>query len=371
MNCNQCEQTPEGGCTTVGVCGKEPDLNGLQELVIYGLKGISAYATHARDMGYRDPDVDGFVHEALYSTLTNVNFSMDDHVDLAMRAGDAAVDVMELLDEAHTQELGVPEPTTVSQNDVEGKSILVTGHDLYGLKQLLEQVEADDEEINVYTHSEMLPAHGYPELAKFDSLKGNVGGAWHDQRVLFADFPGAIVGTTNCVQPPQEEYRDRFFTTGLAGLEDVESVERDENGWLESFTFTDGTVREYRGGFPMYGSNYNTDLAEQLGCDLTDDGTIDVDDHGRTSVDGVYAVGDVTPGHNQIPVAIGQGAKAGIDIHMDLRAFPRSLDEIAERGPVDENEVPAVSPDLLATAVAHHGHAAGPRGETGSATGDD
>ena len=225
MNCNQCEQTPEGGCTTVGVCGKEPDLNGLQELVIYGLKGISAYATHARDMGYRDPDVDGFVHEALYSTLTNVNFSMDDHVDLAMRAGDAAVDVMKLLDEAHTQELGVPEPTTVSQNDVEGKSILVTGHDLYGLKRLLEQVEADDEGINVYTHSEMLPAHGYPELAKFDSLKGNVGGAWHDQRVLFADFPGAIVGTTNCVQPPRDEYRDRFFTTGLAGLEDVESVD--------------------------------------------------------------------------------------------------------------------------------------------------
>ena len=153
--------------------------------------------------------------------------------------------------------------------------------------------------------------------------------------------------------------------------EDVESVDRDESGWLESFTFTDGTVREYRGGFPMYGSNYNTDLAEQLGCDLTDDGTIDVDDHGRTSVDGVYAVGDVTPGHNQIPVAMGQGAKAGIDIHMDLRAFPRSLDEIAERGSVDGSEVPAVSPDLLATAVAHHGHAAGPRSDVGSATGDD
>ncbi|MXV63164.1 hydroxylamine reductase [Natronorubrum sp. JWXQ-INN-674] len=225
MNCNQCEQTPDGGCTTVGVCGKEPDLNGLQELVIYGLKGISAYATHARDMGYRDPDVDGYVHEALYSTLTNVNFSMDDHIDLAMRAGNAAVDVMELLDTAHTNELGVPEPTEVPQNDVEGKSILVTGHDLYGLKQLLEQVESEDERINVYTHSEMLPAHGYPELAKFDSLKGNVGGAWHDQRILFADFPGAIIGTTNCVQPPRDEYRDRFFTTGLAGLENVQSLD--------------------------------------------------------------------------------------------------------------------------------------------------
>ena len=225
MYCNQCEQTPEGGCTTVGVCGKPPELNGLQEMLIYGLKGISAYATHARDMGYSDPDVDAFVHEALYSTLTNVNFSMDDHVDLAMRAGEAAVDVMELLDEAHTTELGVPEPTEVTQNDLEGKSILVTGHDLYGLKQLLEQVEAEDEQINVYTHSEMLPAHGYPELAKFDSLAGNVGGAWHDQHVLFSEFPGAIVGTTNCVQPPRDDYRDRFFTTGLTGLEDVEALE--------------------------------------------------------------------------------------------------------------------------------------------------
>ncbi|MDG5760580.1 hydroxylamine reductase [Natronococcus sp. A-GB1] len=228
MDCNQCEQTPEGGCTVRGVCGKEPDINGLQELVVYGLKGISAYATHARDMGYRDPDVDALVHEALYSTLTNVNFSTEDHVDLAMRSGKAAVDVMELLDEAHTTELGVPEPTEVPQNAVEGKSILVTGHDLYGLKQLLEQTE--DEPINVYTHSEMLPAHGYPELAAFDHLKGNVGGAWHDQRLLFADFPGAIVGTTNCVQPPREEYRDRFFTTGLTGLEGVEAIDDYEFG---------------------------------------------------------------------------------------------------------------------------------------------
>jgi len=153
--------------------------------------------------------------------------------------------------------------------------------------------------------------------------------------------------------------------------EDLASVSRDENGWLESFTFTDGTTREYRGGFPMYGSNYNTDLAEGLGCELTDDGTIDVDDHGRTSVDGVYAVGDVTPGHNQIPVAMGQGAKAGIDIHMDLRSFPRSVADIETLGPVDESEVPAVSRELLATAVAHHGHAAGPRGETDPAAGDD
>ena len=145
--------------------------------------------------------------------------------------------------------------------------------------------------------------------------------------------------------------------------EDIEAMDRDDDGWLESFTFEDGTTREYRGGFPMYGSEYNTALAEQLGCALTDDGTVDVDDHGYTSVAGVHAVGDVTPGHNQIPVAMGQGAKAGIQIHMDLRAFPRSLDDIADLGPVGEGDVPAVSPALLATAVAHEGHAAGPRVE--------
>ncbi len=224
MDCNQCEQTPEGGCTVRGVCGKEPDINALQELVTYGLKGISAYAMHARDMGYRDPEVDGVVHKGLYSSLTNVNFSMADHVDLALEVGGAAIDVMELLDDAHTTELGVPEPTEVPQNGVDGQPILVTGHDLYGLKQLLEQTK-HEETITVYTHSEMLPAHGYPELANYDHLKGNVGGAWHDQRRLFADFPGAIVATTNCVQPPRDEYRDRFFTTGATGLEGVESID--------------------------------------------------------------------------------------------------------------------------------------------------
>jgi len=147
--------------------------------------------------------------------------------------------------------------------------------------------------------------------------------------------------------------------------EELTAVERDDDGWLEAFEFEDGAVRAYRGGFPMYGSDYNTDLHEELGCDLNDDGTVAVGDHGETSVDGVYAVGDVTPGHNQIPVAMGQGAKAGIRIHMNLRAFPRSLDDIEAMGPVEEASVPALSPDLFATAVAHDGHAAGPRVEGG------
>ncbi|WP_048077379.1 NAD(P)/FAD-dependent oxidoreductase [Halorubrum sp. AJ67] len=147
--------------------------------------------------------------------------------------------------------------------------------------------------------------------------------------------------------------------------EDVTGIENDpDSGWLEAMEFEDGTRREYRGGFPMYGSDYNTALAEGLGCDLTDGGEVDVDDHGRTSEDGVFAVGDVTPGHNQVPVAMGQGAKAGIAIHKSLREFPRSTEEIETNGPVSEDEVPAIAPHLMTTAVAHEGHAGGPRGDT-------
>ncbi|VTT87737.1 Thioredoxin reductase [Halorubrum sp. DM2] len=144
--------------------------------------------------------------------------------------------------------------------------------------------------------------------------------------------------------------------------EDVTGVENDpDSGWLEALEFDDGSRREYRGGFAMYGSDYNTALAEGLGCELTESGEIDVDDHGRTSEDGVFAVGDITPGHNQVPVAMGQGAKAGLAIHKEIREFPRSTEEIEADGPVDADEVPAIPPHLMATAVAHEGHAGGPR----------
>ena len=148
---------------------------------------------------------------------------------------------------------------------------------------------------------------------------------------------------------------------------EITAMNRGDDGWLESFEFEDsvgqrptdsrtesgdGTTREYRGGFPMYGSDYNNELAADLGCELNDDGTVVVDDHGRTSADGVYAVGDLVPGHNQIPVAMGQGAKAGIAIHMALRAFPRSIEDIEENGPVDPDEVPAISQSLRETARA-------------------
>ncbi|WP_435551594.1 NAD(P)/FAD-dependent oxidoreductase [Natrinema sp. CGMCC1.2065] len=124
--------------------------------------------------------------------------------------------------------------------------------------------------------------------------------------------------------------------------EDVTGVRNGDDGWLEALEFEDGSVREYRGGFAMYGSDYNNDLAASLGAAINDDGTVAVDDHGRTSVDGLYAVGDLTPGHNQIPVAMGQGAKAGLAIHTELRAFPKSLDELEAEGAVSASDVPAM-----------------------------
>ena len=136
---------------------------------------------------------------------------------------------------------------------------------------------------------------------------------------------------------------------------DVESIEKGEDGWLSALVFEDGTRRAYRGGFAMYGSEYNNDLARELGCELNDDGTVAVDDHGRTSVDGVLAVGDLTPGHNQIPIAMGEGARAGLAIHYDLRAFPRSLEQIEAEGPVDPDEVPAVSARLREHVLKAHG----------------
>jgi len=135
---------------------------------------------------------------------------------------------------------------------------------------------------------------------------------------------------------------------------DVSGVRNGEDGWLKALEFEDGTTREYKGGFAMYGSEYNNGLARELGCELNDDGTVDVGDHGETSVDGVYAVGDVTPGHNQLPVALADGAKAGISIHFALREFPRTPEALREAGPVRDEEVPGIPDELLEQAVDFH-----------------
>ncbi|MBE5395438.1 hydroxylamine reductase [Brevibacillus borstelensis] len=226
MFCYQCEQTPTGGCKTVGVCGKTEELASIQDTIIFALKGIAAYATHARQMGHIDPEVDGITQEALYFTLTNVNFNLDEHLKMAMKVGRAAIRVMELLDQAHTSRFGIPQPIRVSQNKIEGKCIVVTGHNLFALEELLKQTEGKG--INIYTHSEMLPAHGYPALRKYKHLKGNIGKAWFDQRRLFEQFPGAILATTNCVMPIKGTYADRFFSYDVAGLEGVTKIENDD-----------------------------------------------------------------------------------------------------------------------------------------------
>lgn len=226
MFCYQCEQTPTGGCKVIGVCGKDETIASLQDTMIFALKGIAAYATHARQLGYTDPEVDRITHEALYMTLTNSNFNLQEHIDMAMKVGSAAVRIMDVLDRAHTTHFGIPQPVAVPQNSIEGHAIVVTGHNLYALEELLKQTAGKG--INIYTHSEMLPAHGYPKLKQYPHLKGNIGKAWYDQRRLFEKFPGAILATTNCVMPIKGSYADRFFSYDIAGLEGVAKIVNDD-----------------------------------------------------------------------------------------------------------------------------------------------
>ncbi|WP_456483533.1 hydroxylamine reductase [Methanopyrus kandleri] len=223
MLCNQCSMSLEGGCTTKGVCGKDQDLNALQEALLYGIKGVSAYYHHALEMDYDNPEVGHFLVEVLYSTLTNVNFDKNRFLEYILECGKVHLEAMRLLDQAYVETFGEPEPTRVSTGTEEGHGILVTGHSYRALYELLKQTE--DTSINVYTHSEMLPAHSYPELKKFDHLVANWGGSWVPQKREFSEFPGVILGTTNCVLQPKEDYADRIFTVGIAGLEGVPHIE--------------------------------------------------------------------------------------------------------------------------------------------------
>ncbi|NLX13608.1 MAG: hydroxylamine reductase [Phycisphaerales bacterium] len=214
MHCNQCEQVFRGvACTEVGVCGKNEDIESLQQILLYGLKGMAAYAHHARRLGQVDEAVDGFVEEALFATMTNVNFDMDALFEMVMECGRQNLRVMQMLNDGHVKKFGQPSPATVYEGTKAGPGILVTGHDLLDLADLLEQVKGTN--INVYTHGEMLPAHMYPALREHPNLAGHYGGAWQKQRSEFEQFTGPILGTTNCVVIPRDSntYLDRFFTT--------------------------------------------------------------------------------------------------------------------------------------------------------------
>jgi len=224
MFCYQCSQAMNGeGCTVTGVCGKEPTVARLQDNLVYILKGISAYYYHARELGYHDEEIAAYLGRGLYATLTNVNFDGEDFVKLALEAGMMNFKVMQLLKKAHIETYGEPTPVEVETGTKEGHAIIVTGHNLKALEELLKQVEGTD--VYVYTHSEMLPAHGYPGLRKYKNLAGNLGGAWFDQRELFDKYPAAILGTSNCVLIPKESYKDRMFTTSIAKLPGVKHIE--------------------------------------------------------------------------------------------------------------------------------------------------
>lgn len=209
----------------VGINGRLTALGktvtGLQELATYGVKGAAAYAEHARVLGQEDPALYAFFHEAL-DYLATAKPDGDGLVALAMRTGQMNMRAMELLDAANTGAYGHPVPTPVRITPKKGKAILVSGHDLKDLELLLQQTAGKG--INVYTHGEMLPAHGYPQLKKYPHLAGNYGGAWQDQQDEFAAFPGAILMTTNCIQKPKDTYMGRIFTSGLVAWPGVRHI---------------------------------------------------------------------------------------------------------------------------------------------------
>ncbi len=223
MFCYQCSQTAGGtGCTVQGVCGKTATVARLQDNLLLATKGMSAYLYHARELGYTDPEIDAFLERAFYATFTNVNFDAEDFVALAVEAGEMNLRTMRLLKKAHIDTFGEPVPTEVQTGTVKGHAIIVTGHGLKALHELLKQTEGTG--VNVYTHSEMLPAHGYPGLNKYTHLLGNLGKAWFDQKTLFSQYQAAILGTSNCVLLPKDDYRDRMFTTGPAKLPRVKHI---------------------------------------------------------------------------------------------------------------------------------------------------
>jgi hydroxylamine reductase len=199
----------------------DPDILSLRETLVYGIKGIAAYADHARILGHEDDTVHAFIHEGLAATL-NRELSLDDWVGLVLRCGEVNLRTMELLDAANTGAYGHPVPTTVPLGAKRGKAILISGHDLKDLEVLLKQTEGKG--VRIYTHGEMLPCHGYPELKKYRHLYGHYGTAWQNQRREFEEFPGAILMTTNCIQKPKDSYRDNIFTTGLVGWPGVSHI---------------------------------------------------------------------------------------------------------------------------------------------------
>ncbi len=205
----------------------DADIRSLRSTILYGLKGVAAYGHQARFIGYNNEQVDNFYFLGLEST-TNDNLTLQDMITMTMRTGDMSVQVMKTLDEANTTRYKNPSPHKVNVNIKKGPFIIVSGHDLRDLEMLLQQTEGKG--INIYTHGEMLPAHGYPELKKYKHLVGNYGSAWQNQQKEFDGIPGCILMTTNCLMRPRETYKDRIFTTSVVGWDGLRSIEVSEDG---------------------------------------------------------------------------------------------------------------------------------------------
>lgn len=205
----------------------DPDIRSLRQTILYGLKGISAYGHQARELSYYSDNVDNFYITAL-EAITDNTLTVEELIRLTLKTGDMAIEVMKKLDEANTTIYGNPSPHTVNVHIKKGPFIIVSGHDLKDLEMLLKQTEGLG--INIYTHGEMLPSHGYDGLKKYKHLIGNFGGAWQDQQKQFDNLPGCILMTTNCLMRPRDTYKDRIFSTNVVGWDGIKYIEKKPDG---------------------------------------------------------------------------------------------------------------------------------------------
>ena len=203
----------------------QEDIRSLKSLILFGVRGMAAYAHHAMMLGYADVEVNRFFAKALFAV--GEDWDMDALLPIVMEVGEKNLKCMALLDKANTESYGTPAPATVPLTVEKGPFIVITGHDLHDLKLLLEQTEGKG--VNIYTHGEMLPAHGYPELKKYAHLKGNFGTAWQNQQREFADIPAPVLFTTNCLMPPKASYADRVFTTAVVSYPEMTHIGEDKD----------------------------------------------------------------------------------------------------------------------------------------------
>lgn len=204
----------------------QEDIRSLKSLILFGIRGMAAYAYHAMVLGYRDDALETFFYKAL-AAIGNSSYGLNELLPIVLEVGEKNLSCMALLDKANTESFGHPAPAEVPLMVEKGPFIIISGHDLYDLKQLLEQTK--DKGINIYTHGEMLPAHGYPELKKYPHLKGNFGTAWQNQQKEFADVPAPILFTTNCLMPPRASYADRVFTTEMVSYPEIVHIGEDKD----------------------------------------------------------------------------------------------------------------------------------------------